>query len=146
MKKTVVLCSSANFYKHLVDVAEQLEKLDFDVILPETAAKMKRLNNYDINVSRTWLNNPSKFSEKTRLMKAHFDAIKRADTVLVINDEKRGIKGYIGANVLIEMGLAFYKSKPIYILNNYDNSMPYDEEVKAMRAIIIEEDLSKIKQ
>lgn len=144
-KKTIVICSSANFYQHAVEIADKLEKFGFDVVLPESAKKMRRLGNYDVKVSRIWVDDPTKFAEKTRLMEGHFKEVADGDAVLTINDEKNGIKGYIGANVLMEMGLAFYLGKPIYVLNPVGADLPFYEEVKAMNCAIVDGKLERIK-
>jgi len=48
------------------------------------------------------------------LIRGYFEKIKKHDCLLVVNAEKKGIKGYIGANTLIEMAFAFVLHKPIY--------------------------------
>lgn len=53
--------------------------------------------------------------------------------------------GYIGGAVLMEMAIAFYLKKPIYILNPIDESSKYKEELYGMFPKIINGNLSKIK-
>ncbi len=67
------------------------------------------------------------------------------DAILVVNDEKNGVPGYIGANVLMEMGLAFYLNKPIYVLNSVSPDTPAFEEIIGMNSIVIKGDLDKIR-
>jgi hypothetical protein len=52
--------------------------------------------------------------------------------------------GYIGANGLMEMGLAFHLHKPIYVLNDVDKKLPFYEEVYGMGSVILHGDLGKI--
>lgn len=144
-KQTITICSSANFYKHAFEVSLQLKKMGYKTLVPVTIKKMKRSGNFNAEDYRTWYKDSRTFKRKTYLMKNHFDKIASSDAILVVNDEKRGVKGYIGANVLMEMGLAFYLNKPIFVLNDVHEDMPVYEEVKAMNCIILEEDLSKIK-
>lgn len=106
---------------------------------------MKKSGSFNAEDYKTWHKDLRTFKRKTYLMKNHFDKIASGDAVLVVNDEKRGIKGYIGASVLMEMGLAFYLSKPIYILNRVHEDGPVYEEVRAMNSIILDGNLSKIK-
>jgi hypothetical protein len=40
--KSIVLCSSANFYKHLNEVADQLEKMGFKAVTPHNAREMRK--------------------------------------------------------------------------------------------------------
>jgi hypothetical protein len=76
---------------------------------------------------------------------SYFRGAPKGDAVLIINDEKHGVPGYIGSNVLLEMGLAFYLKKPIYILNPVQKDAANYEEVVGMRSIIVDGDLTKIK-
>jgi diphthamide synthase subunit DPH2 len=142
--KTIVLCSSANFYEHTNQIAAELEKRGFKAVVPVTARKMQAAEDYDAAKHRTWLVDPQSYDRKTFLMREHFDEVAKGDAVLVVNDEKRGIKGYIGSNVLMEMGLAFYLKKPIFILNPVSDDMPVYEEVVGMGSVIIDGDLMKV--
>jgi diphthamide synthase subunit DPH2 len=142
--KKIVLCSSAAFYEHVNQVADELEALGFEVVVPHTARKMRESGNYDVASVKTWYDNSDDFSKKTALMTGHFKEVEEGDVVLVVNDEKKGIKGYVGPNVLLEMGLAFYLNKPIYVLNDCDRTMPTYEEVVGLGSIVIDGDLGKI--
>jgi diphthamide synthase subunit DPH2 len=144
-KQTIVLCSSAYFYKHLNQIADELSGLGFVTIVPRTAADMRASGDYDVSKVRTWIDNLEDIHKKTDFMKWHFDKITDNDAILVINDNKPNQPAYIGANVLIEMGLAFYLNKPIYVLNPAPKTAPYYEEVMGMNSIILHGDLAKIK-
>ena len=144
-KKTICICSSANFYKHANEIANELKKLGFSVKTPVTIKKMKKSGNFEAAAYRTWYKDPAAYKRKTYLMKNHFDKVAASDALLIINDKKRGISGYIGANVLMEMGLGFYLKKLIFVLNKVSQDLPVYEEVRAMNLKIIEGDLAKIK-
>jgi nucleoside 2-deoxyribosyltransferase len=141
---TIVFCSSANFYKHVNELAAQLEANGFTIVVPKTARRMRASGNYDVDAVKTWYGNPDDFTVKADLMRGHFDEIANGDVILVVNDKKHDIDGYIGPNVLMEMGLAFYLRKPIYVLNNIDKNMPVYEEVLGMGSQILNGDLTKI--
>lgn len=141
---TVVLCSSAAFYEHINQVAEEVEKLGFKSVVPKNARDMKQKSDYNVEAVKTWYQDPSKFHLKADFMREHFNEIEKGDIVLVVNDEKNGIPGYIGSNVLLEMGLAFYLKKPIYILNSVDAKASNYEEVMGMGSIVLNGDLTKI--
>ncbi len=64
---------------------------------------------------------------------------------MVCNYPKNDIDGYIGANTLIEMGLAFYLEKPIYLLNPIPE-ISYKEEILGMKPIVLNGDLEKISE
>jgi hypothetical protein len=70
--------------------------------------------------------------------------VSAGDAILVVNDEKHGIPGYIGSNVLMEMGLAFHLRKTIYVLYPVTKDSPIYEEVQGMDSVILDGDLSNI--
>lgn len=74
----------------------------------------------------------------------HYEKIDWCDAILVINHEKRGIKGYIGGNTLIEIGVAFYLKKKIYIQNPVSSELSYKQEIMGMKPVMLDGDLSKI--
>lgn len=74
----------------------------------------------------------------------HFDKVAWSDCILVINPEKNTIPSYIGANTLLEMGLAFHLRKPIYVLYNIPE-LGYKEEILGMKPVCLHEDLSVLK-
>lgn len=143
--KTIVICSSASFYKQVVEVEEQLKDLGFKVIIPLTAKKMKQMNNFDPEVYKTWYKNPYDYRRKAYLTKKHFKEIEKGDCILVANYTKNGKDGYIGGAVLGEMNLAFYLKKKIYILNPIDKTSAFEEEIFGMFPVVLNGDLSKIK-
>ncbi len=140
-KPVITICSSANFYKHAVEIQKELEKLGFKAIVPHTAEKMKKSGNFDASHYRTWLKDSSKYDRKTWLMREHFKEVENGDVILVINDEKNGKADYIGGNALIEMALAFHLGKPIYLLNEIPEGSTFLEEIIAMGAIPLKGDL-----
>src|SRR3990167_6663602 len=115
--KTITLCSSASFYKHVGEIADKLEKRGYKVIIPLTAGKMRKSGNYDVSAVKTWIQNKDDLHKKKKLMDEHFKEVERSDAILVVNDEKHGVAGYIGPNAFMEMAVAYYLKKPIYILN-----------------------------
>jgi hypothetical protein len=72
--------------------------------------------------------------------------IAKADSVLVLNYQKHGVDNYIGGNVLIEMAIAFYLGKPIYILNDIPQESPFVEEIIGLNPVVLHGSLESIKQ
>lgn len=143
-KPTITICSSAAFYKHVVELEEQIEKLGLAVVVPDMAHQMKAANDYDVNHFKTWFANPGEYDKKAKFMHGHFDKVAAGDAILVVNDEKHGIANYIGGNVLMEMALAFHLRKPIFILHDYPAETAFDEEIHGMLPIILHNDISKL--
>lgn len=75
----------------------------------------------------------------------HYKKIDWCEGVLIVNHEKRGISGYVGGNTLIEIGVAFYLKKKIFILNPVSSVLSYKQEILGMKPLIINSDLSLIK-
>lgn len=134
---TITICSSANFYKRVIEVADQLEQLGFDTIVPKTARKMKESGDYDASHYRTWLEDENDYGKKAQLIRAHFDEITKGDAILVVNEEKHGVANYIGGNVLMEMAVAFHLQKPVIILNEIPAESTFLEEIKGVLPIVL---------
>ncbi len=141
---TITICTSVNFYRQAVDVQAQLEKLGYTVLLPATAEHMKQTGDYDADKHRSWLDNPEDYHKKTAFIKGHFPKIEQADAVLVLNYEKHGVANYIGGNVLMEMAVAFYLDKPIFILNEVPSDSSFFEELMGMNPIVLHGQLQTI--
>ncbi len=142
--RTITLCSSAAFYKHSLKIKKQLEEMGYLVRIPHTATLMQKTGNYKVQDYKTWYKNPKHYKRKTFLMRKHFDEIVKGDALLVVNFKKKRMDGYIGGNVLMEMGMAFYLRKPIFLLNPISKKSPNYEEVMGVRPVILKDDLSKI--
>lgn len=143
-KKTITLCASVVFYEHVNEIADALEEKGFDAVVPKTAEKMRESGNYEVSSVKTWYDNPDHFTIKRALMDAHFAAVEQADAILVVNDKKHGVEGYIGPNVLMEMAVAYHLKKPIYILNDINKDLNVYEEVYGMNCQILNGKLEKI--
>ena len=99
--------------------------------------KEKELNG-DINIRN---------SQKVDFFDRYYALIKDSDAILIINEEKKHIKNYIGGNTLIEMGFAYVLKKKIYLLNGIPKKcerMHYVDEIVDLKPIILNGDLSKI--
>lgn len=142
----IAVCASVSHYPHLPEIASQLKKLGYKVILPKTARKMIKTKEFDAEKHKTWYKDPSLYKIKTKLIKAHLKEIEKCDAILVTNYEKNRLNGYIGGNVLIEMAAAFIGKKPIFILNPIDENLGIKEEVYGLNSIFLEGKLENIKK
>ncbi len=143
--KTIVICSSASFYRKVIETEKKLKELGFKVKVPLTATKMKNTGNFKVETYKTWMERPEDYKRKAYLTRKHFIEVEKGDMVLVLNYKKNGRDGYIGGAVLMEMAIAFYLKKTIFVLNPIDESSKYKEELHGMFPIVINGDLSKIK-
>lgn len=128
------------FYKELVEIEGQLEAKGFSVTIPVSAQIMKEKNDFDVSHYKGRFTH----GEKKEFIHKNFQEIAKGDAILVVNGEKNGIQGYIGANVLMEIGLAFYCNEEIYIWNPVEAGASYKEELDAFGVTYIHKDISKI--
>lgn len=151
----ITLCGSIGFYKEMESARDELIKSGHEVKIPELALEVpegyaggKKVyfgqfieQNGGIDAfpagHEIW-------DMKEGAINDHYEKIDWCDAVLIINDEKRGIQGYVGGNTLIEIGVAIYLKKKIYILNQVSSELSYKQEIMGMKPTILYGDLSRI--
>lgn len=69
------------------------------------------------------------------------ERIRQADVLLVVNERKHDIDGYIGANTLVEIGMAYALLTPVYLLNSYDEAQPNATELAGLIDGIVGDDI-----
>ncbi|MCL5782195.1 MAG: hypothetical protein M1459_02460 [Patescibacteria group bacterium] len=77
-------------------------------------------------------------------IRSHYKHILESDAILIVNNEKHGVKNYIGGNVLMEMGMAYVNNKKIFFLTEMPTEAPYLDEIHAMQPICLHGDLINI--
>jgi len=134
----IIICGSISAAKEIIEVKAELEKAGHSVEIPD-GVKSEFMRN------RTEVSQEEKASDKIKfdLIRGYYNKIKENEAVLIVNPEKRGVKGYIGGNTFLEMGFAYVLNKKIYCLNPLPE-LSYVNEIMAMQPIIIDGDLSKI--
>lgn len=142
--KIITLCSSASMYKKLIQIEKDLLKLGFKVLVPMSARRMEEAGDFSLKGQKAWLKDPLQFHQKTALMDAHFKKVEEGDAVLVVNLDKGAVKGYIGGNVLMEMMLAYWLKKPIYVWKQAESEHPLYEEILGINVKFLDEDLKKL--
>lgn len=140
----IAICSSLNFYRQVVHVQNEIENLGYQCIIPASAERMKKSGDYEVSHYKTWFNEKNDYPKKKALMLGHFEEIKKCDAILVLNYDKNGKLNYIGGNVLIEMGIALFLKKPIFILNDAPNESPFLEEILGMNPISLGGKISQL--
>jgi predicted RNA-binding protein with PUA domain len=73
----------------------------------------------------------------------HFKNVEWGDAVLILNYDKNNIPNYIGANTFLEMGVALYLGKKIFLLNEIPE-VENKEEILGMKPVVINNNLKKI--
>jgi hypothetical protein len=151
----ITICGSIGFYKEMESARDELIKQGHEVKIPELALEVPKEfgggkkvyfgqyieQNGGIDAfpagHEIW-------NMKEGAINDHYEKIDWCDGILVVNHEKRGINGYVGGNTLIEIGVAFYLKKKIYILNPVSSELSHKQEILGMKPRILNGDLSKI--
>ena len=140
--KLFIICSK-RFYNEIPNIKKELEKIGIEIFLP---------NCYDdpTTEKKMWLKGKEEHQKfKAKMYKQSEDTIRNMDAVLVLNFDKNingNIeKNYIGGATFLEMYDAFKLNKKIYLYNDIPEGMLYDE-IEGFAPIIINKDLSKIKE
>ena len=141
----IYVLGSSHFMKHMVECSSQLKKLGLDGHIHEDYEAFARGEKQDI-VARWHNGEEAAIKRDNNYYKEHYQHILESDGILVVNDEKNGVKNYIGGNVLIEMGQAYVNDKKIFFLNGMPTQSTYMDEIISMDPICLHGDLSNIKK
>lgn len=152
----ITVCGSIGFYKEMKSIKDELIKLGYEVKIPELALEVpeefgggKKVYFGEYIENRGGIDSfpvgHKIWDLKESAINDHFEKIKWGDSILVVNQDKRGISGYVGGNTLIEIGVAYFLKKKIYILNQISSELSYKQEIMGMKPIFLSGDLALIK-
>jgi hypothetical protein len=133
---TITICGSCSFAKEMGKAAEYLNKKGHKVYTPEPLVTEE---SYQENYSREDLLNM-----KPVWTKNHFKKIENSDAILILNHEKKGIKGYFGSNTLMELSVAFFLQKKIFLLYPFKDNHPHYEELVGIDSVVLHGNLDSI--
>lgn len=130
------------FARQMAKAKQELEKLGHSVQLPcDTEIHLtddKFIDDLDKDYEHCVEND---------VMRSCMQGVADSDAILVMNYDKNGVKGYIGTSTLMEMGLAHFLRKKIFLL--YATPSPkqarWAHEVRIFHPVVIDEDYSKVK-
>jgi len=144
----ITICGSIAFFDEMSEIKKKLENLGHEVRLPPSEiidGKGKTISvkeYYSIrkttDTTDGWI-----WDRREELMRKHFNKVVWSDAILILNYDKNSIPNYIGANTLLEMGLAFHYRKKIFLLKPIPK-ISSKEEILGMRPKVINGDLSLI--
>ena len=146
----ITLCGSIAFYDQMQKVKIDLEKMSNEVKLPPIEVpgengEMISVKEYYEKRKTAGADEKWVWQRKGEAITNHFGKIVWADAILVLNYDKKDIKGYVGGNTLMEIGVAFFLKKKIYFMNPIP-SLSYTEEILGMNPVVLNGDLSKIQK
>ncbi len=135
-----MIIGSTVFAKQMLEVKSELQNLGHEVETP---------SNLEAHVADPTLrdNHPldKELISGKNVMHVGFDRVSWSDAVLVLNYDKNGIKGYVGASTIMEIGVAGHLRKKIFVLNPINADQRYTHEIDVLGGEIIDGDLSKIR-
>jgi len=144
----ITICGSATFINEMEAVAEQLKNLEHEVKgMPvkfvDEDGKLWQTSDYQKFKKSLPFDKPEFLNNHHQRLREHFDKVAWSDAILVTNYDKNGMANYIGPNTLMEMGLAFYLGKKIYLLNPIPDAS-WKEEILGTRPEVLNGDLKLI--
>ena len=129
--KNIVICGSMSFYDKMLEIADSLNKQGIPVVIPkEERLERETLSDEEFNIF------------KRKVSNQYLGKIRESSTyaVLVLNQDKKGIANYIGANTLVEISMAFCWGRQIYLLNDF--YAPLIDELTAWNATCLNGNLN----
>ncbi len=139
----IYVLGSSHFYKEMVDCKDQLCALGYDGWIHPDYEAFARGEKRDI-IDRWYKGERAAIKRENNYLMEHYEGILKSDAILIVNLEKKGVKNYVGGNVLMEMGQAYVNHKKIFFLNGMPAGFPYMDEIEAMDPICLNGDLTNI--
>lgn len=150
----ITVCGSMLFHVEMEKVGAQLRGRGHEVEVPELrmdandsreGGKMSIRDLVEQNGGiDAFPQNHEIWQEKARAIDDHFAKIAWSDAVLIANYSKHGIDGYVGGNTLMEIAVARYLKKKIFILYPISSELSCKEEIFGTQPTIIDGDLSLV--
>ena len=126
----ILIHASLDFKAQMIQAKKYIESnTSHSIILPDLTRYQDIRDKYGDDVTFTKI--------KNRLTKENFSNVEKCDILFILNLTHRGIQNYVGGNAFMEMVLAYYLGKPIYLLNEIPESMSYTEEMKTFYPTIV---------
>jgi hypothetical protein len=135
----ITICGSMEFHEKMREVGKRLKADGHTVFMPKSIGLMDTIGYVHPTVTQ------EKIRAKIQhdFIREHFRKIEKCDAILVLNYTKKRIKNYIGGNTFLEIGLAYWLGKKIFLLNPIPD-MDYMTELHARRLIVLHGDLGKL--
>lgn len=130
---------SMQYTEKMIELRDELIKMGHDAYVTSLADPF--IGKTDVEKEEI------KLHQKNNLdaIREFWNLMQGGDAVLVANYDKHGIENYIGGNTLMEIGFAHVLDQNIYLLNPIPDIKFYKSEIEAVKPVILNGDLSKIK-
>jgi hypothetical protein len=139
----IIIAGSLTATNEILKIRDKLESAGHQVEIPHGCKNLEVRRRVE---ARQEIIHSEEADEKLKydVIKKYYELIKAHEVLLVVNPERKNIPGYIGGNTLIEMAFAHVLAKKIYCLYSLPE-MSYKAELLAMKPVILNGDLSKLK-
>ncbi len=131
----ITICASMTLADRIRDVQANLQTLGHTVRVP---VEVDEFDYHDASTEER-----AALKRRHDLIREHWRKIQKSDAILVLNEDTKGTRHYIGGNSFLEMGFAHILDLPIYLMHPVPD-MPYDSEMAAMDPVVIDGDLTRL--
>lgn len=137
----IMIIGSMTFAKEMLQTKEELEKLGHTAEAPFDAeyhaSDEEAIDDLERNLQ---------YCLENDVIWRGFQQVVNVDAVLVLNHPKNGIDGYVGTSTLMEIAIAHWYRKKIFLLHELpDHAMHrWAHEARIMHTKILYGDLAKI--
>lgn len=130
------------FAKEMMDAKRKLEDLGYSAFVPSDIESHIKDPSLIDNLEKNY-----KHTINKDVLRQCFNLIAKSDAVLILNYPKNKINGYVGTSALMEIGLAYYLGKKIFLLDHVpaEKYARWAHEIKIIQPIILNGDLKRIK-
>lgn len=126
----VLIHASLDFKEEMINARDYIQSHSkHSVVLPELTRYQDIRDKLGDDVTFTKI--------KNRLTLENFANVETCDVLLIINPSHRDIDNYVGGNAFMEMVIAYYLKKPIFLTNEIPEGMSYTEEMKTFYPIVV---------
>ena len=135
----IMIVASLSFAGKMLEARDALQKLGHRVLLNGAVERYSR--NPELKQS---YEDELKNAIEDDALRDGFSGVSESDAVLVLNYAKNGTEGYIGSSMLMEIGVAYFLNKKIYLLNPVGRDQKYALEIALVKPVILDGDINKI--
>ena len=138
----IMICGSMAFASEMTKAKNELEERGHIVSVPYDIEQHLEHPDFVDDLSNNFHH-----AVETDIIRRCFDLVAQSDAILVLNLQRRNIKGYIGTSTLMEIGLAYFLKKKMFLYNDIPNwdEVRWAHEINIMHPVIINGDMSIIK-
>lgn len=137
----IMISGSMTFSKQMIELKAELDKLGHTALLPIGIEPHLEDASYQDDLER----NTSELIQND-IMRKNFNQLSEQEAILVFNKSKNNIDGYMGVSMLMEMAIAYFLGKKIFLWSDipHFNEHRWAHEVLIMQPTFIKGDLTKI--